>query len=115
MVPENRQRRGLNCGHGVPDGRILEPSFVLTMPDLSRTRMLGGDILNQRSSACDVHDLDPPANTKDRDAITERGVEEIDFELIAVRIDAIGRRVNVVVSVPDGIDIGSSTEEETID
>src|SRR5687768_15051753 len=88
---------------------------MLTMPDVGRTRMLGGDILNQGSSPCNVHHLDAAANTEDRDTMTQRRLEEIDFKLVAVRIDAISRRVDVVVTVPHRIHVGASTQNETVD
>ena len=82
------------------------------MPDVRGARMLGGDILNQCSPQRNVHDLDAAANAEDRDTTVQRRVEEIDFELIAIRIDAIRCRVDVIVAVPRWINVRPSTQEE---
>ena len=73
---------------------------MLAMPDVRGARMLGRDILNQCSSKRDVHELDAAANAEDRDTALQRCVEEIDLELITIRVDAIRRRVDVIVAVP---------------
>jgi len=81
------------------------------MADVRGARMLGGDILNQRSSQRNVHELDAAANAEDRNTPMQSGVEEIDFELIAVRINSIRCRVDVGVSVSRGIYIRPTTKE----
>ena len=52
---------------------------------------------------------------RSRDTSSQRRVEEIDFELIAIRIDAIRRGVDVVVSVSRWIDVRPSTQEKAVD
>jgi hypothetical protein len=78
------------------------------------TGMLGRDVLNQGASERDVHELDAAANAEDRDTTAQRGVEEIDFELIAIGVDSIGRGVDVVIPVPYWIDVRPSTQKEAV-
>ena len=84
------------------------------MPDVGGARMLGGDILNQCSPKRNVHDLDSAANAEGRDTTLQSRVEEIDFELITIRIDAIGGRVDVTIAVPLGINVWTSAQEKAV-
>src|SRR5215208_6973248 len=84
------------------------------MADIRRARMLGGDVLNQRSSQPNVHDLDAAANAEDWNTLMQSGVEEINFELIADRINTIRRRVDVVVSVPCWIYVRPTTQKKAV-
>src|SRR5215212_2979926 len=88
---------------------------MLTMPDVRCAWMLGGDVLNQGSTECNIHDLDAAANAECRDTALERRVEEIEFKLITIWINAIGRRVDIPVSVSHRIHVGSPTQEEAVD
>ena len=76
--------------------------------------MLASDILNQCSSKRDVHQLDAAADAEDRGISAQRGVEEIDLELIPIGVDTIRRRVDVVVSIPRWIHVRPSAEKEAV-
>ena len=47
--------------------------------------------------------------------MSQRRVEEIDFELITIRIDAIRRGVDVLVSVPRWIHVWPPAQEKAVD
>ena len=61
---------------------------------------------------CDVHDLDSAANAEDGIPRRRADVEEIDFELVTIRIDAIRCGVDVIISVPHWIDVRPSAQRE---
>src|SRR3954451_11704296 len=87
---------------------------MLAMPDVGGARMLGGDILNQCSPKRNVDDLESAANAEGRDTTLESRVEEIDFELITIKINAVGGRVDVAIAVPHWINVWPAAQEKTV-
>jgi hypothetical protein len=59
--------------------------------------------------------LDAAAHAEDRDTVTQCSVEQIHFELIAIRVNTIGRGVDVVVPIACWIDIRTSAQKEAVD
>ena len=45
---------------------------------------------------------------------TQRRVQEIEFELIAIGVDSIRSRMDVIVSVPNRIDVWPSAQQEAV-
>src|SRR3954452_8262475 len=84
------------------------------MTDVGGARMFRGDVLNKCSPECDVHDLDSAANAEGRDTTLQSRVEEIDFELITIGIDAVRGGVDVTIPVPPGIDVWASAQEKAV-
>src|SRR3954469_17198620 len=84
------------------------------MPDVGGARMLGRDILDQCSPKRNVHDLDSAADAEGWDTMFQSRVEEIDFELIAIRINAVRGRVDVAIAVAHGINVWPAAQEKTV-
>ena len=82
----------------------------------SRRRVLVGDVLDQRAAERDVDDLDAAADAEDR-ACRGRSAasNEIELELIALGIDAVGRLGGRRCRRSARIDVGAAAEEEAVD
>jgi hypothetical protein len=87
----------------------------LPVANFDCARVLGRDILDERSSQGDIDDLDTATDAEDGDAARERRREEIELELVSDGIDAIGRGVERCVAVSLGVDVGTTAQEQTID
>jgi hypothetical protein len=71
--------------------------------------------LNERAAERDVEHLDPAAYAEKGKVCFDGGGDELDFESIALAVDAVGGGVNPGGTIPGGINIGSSGYEESVD
>jgi hypothetical protein len=81
------------------------------MDDPTCAIQLGGDILYERAAERDIDQLDAPADAEHRSVSRSGRIEEIDFELVTLRVDAIGRGMDGGGAITARLDIRTAAEE----
>jgi hypothetical protein len=92
----------------------VRPQITRTRGNMAdRSRPFGGEILPERPTQRDVHELDSAADREHRKLAATRFVEERDLEEVPRAIDALeARRGRLVVEIR--IDVLASGEEQPV-
>jgi hypothetical protein len=72
------------------------------------------DVLYQRSTHRDIHELDAAAHREDGNTKLKSGTQKSDFEVVLETIDTVGGGMRLL-SVQLGVDIGPSHQEQSVE
>lgn len=93
-------------------GKFFTLSRVYLVPVLITVGVCGGQVLDQISAKVDVEKLHAPADTQDRSARQEKGVEK--GELGVVKLPVCGVRTLVFLTKPEWVHIASAGHQKFI-
>src|SRR5256885_1480819 len=72
------------------------------------------DVQNEPATEGHVDELEPAANTQDRDVLPQGGVDRSELQLVSLEVRLLGEMLRIGFTVASRSDVGSAGQAETV-